>query len=70
MARQLCYRRTYSDRNIVYEAELDRQTLTARPLLDVDHGVGALDTPAGAQRRFGIAICRVEIASMEDDRIR
>ena len=63
---KLGYRRSFSDGDIVYEAELDPQVLTARPLLDIDLGVDALDTPAGGARRLGIAIRRVEIAPIED----
>jgi hypothetical protein len=64
--RQLDYRRTFSDGNIVYEAELDQQTLSARPLLDIDLGVDFLDAPAGVARRLGIAIRSVEIVPIED----
>ena len=40
---------------------------TARPLLDIDLGVDALDnTPAGGARRLGIAHRRVEIAPIEE----
>ena len=62
---KLGYRRSFSDGDIVYEAELDPQILTARPLLDIDLGVDALDTPAGGARRLEIAIRRVEIAPIE-----
>ena len=58
---RLGYRRTMSDGNIIYEAELDPQLVAASPLLQLEIGVDQLDTPPGASRQLGIAIRRVEV---------
>lgn len=59
--RNLDYRRSTMDGDIMYEAQIDLRILTARPLLDIEIGVDALDSVPGAARKVGIAIRRVEI---------
>jgi hypothetical protein len=57
----LSYHRTSDGGNIVYEAELDSQALSASPLPKLQLGVDQLDTVPGDNREFGIAIRRVEV---------
>jgi hypothetical protein len=61
----LVYRRGVSDGNIVYEAELDAQLVSALPLLKIELGVNQLDTVPGATRQLGIAVRQIEISPLE-----
>ena len=63
---RLGYRRTLSDGNVIFEAELDPQLIAASPLLKLEIGVDQLDTPPGATRQLGIGIRRVEIVPIGD----
>ena len=68
--RPLPYRRTARDGNIVYEAELDSQALSAPPLPELQIRVNQLDKVPGPSRQFGIAVRRIEVLPRNDDQKR
>jgi len=62
---KLRYDRRSVDGNFVYEAQVPQDALSARRVLDVELVVNSLDIIPGAERQFGVAVRRVEIAPLD-----
>jgi hypothetical protein len=60
------YRRRSEDGNVIYDVDLSAKQISSSPILNIDFVVGGLDFLGGTTRKFGVAVRRVEIRTVNE----